>query len=725
MGESGASDIFLREGAEPRARVDGVIVSWEAPEVTREMLQEALSQMLRPVQLEMFERGRDLDFGIGVEGGGRFRINAHVQRGLLGMVVRRVPAGSLSFESLGLPGELRAMAELSRGLVLVTGAAGSGKTTTMAAMLHHINSNFPKHIVTIEDPVEFVHENLRSLITQREVGSDTRDFATALRHALRESPDVILIGEMRDLETAQVAVAAAMTGHLVVASLHTIDAVQTLQGLLSFFPEHLREQVKQDLALCLQGVVAQRLVPRADGGGRVVAVEVLSASPAVRKLLRDGRIEEVPELLVSGAGMRSFNQSLLALVQQKTITPEIGVAYSPHPEELRMNVDGIERSARAFFPESDHLPSLGGLDIRALLHSAFRHGASDIHLTAGTPPVFRIHGELRALAAEVLTAGDVRRLLFSVLNHAQREAFELDKELDFALSLVGGTRFRVNAHYQRNTVAVAMRLIPDSLPPLESLGLPDAVVRLAGATQGLLLVSGPTGNGKSTTLATLVDLINKSRSCRIITVEDPIEFLHQNRMANVVQREVGLDTRSFASALKYILRQDPDVIMVGEMRDVETIQAALTAAETGHLVLATLHTNDAPQAVDRIVDVFPPYQQEQVRSQLAAGLLGVVSQRLLRRSDGLGRVAAFEILLATHAVRAMVREGKTHLLVNAMETGFRDGMQTLDRSVEALCRAGRVTRDEALRYVRSPAHFMEEGEAESRASGGQVGPLEA
>jgi twitching motility protein PilT len=320
----------------------------------------------------------------------------------------------------------------------------------------------------------------------------------------------------------------------------------------------------------------------------------------------------------------------------------------------------------------------------------------------GSAPIFRIHGKLRRLEVDSLSPGDVRRLLFSLLSHGQRESFELDRELDFALTVTGKHRFRVNAHFQRGTVAVALRLIPNSIPDPATLGLPPIVRELATRPHGLVLVTGPTGAGKSTTLATMIDQVNSSRSCHIITIEDPIEFVHYNRMATVEQREVGPDTRSFAAALKFILRQDPDVILIGELRDIETISAALTAAETGHLVLATLHTNDAPQTVDRIVDVFPPHQQSQARVQLSAALQAVVSQRLLSRADGKGRIACFEVMVATSAVRAIIRDGKTHQLLSTMETGSRDGMITMDRAVADLVKAGHITVEEGARYMRNP-----------------------
>jgi len=702
MEGSSASDLFLSVGNPPRQRVNGALQRFEESIVEHSFLHAVLQEVLRPVQLESFQRDGDIDFGISLAMGKRFRVNAHLQRGVLGLVVRSVPTGHLDFESLGLPPELRAFAQLPRGLVLIAGATGSGKSTTLAALVNYINANEAKHIVTIEDPIEYLHENLCSLITQREVGSDTHDFVSALRHVLRESPDVIVIGELRDADTAKVALSAAMTGHLVIASLHTMDAVQSLQRILSFFPEDLREQVRFDLAFCLEGVVAQRLIPLADASGRVPAVEVLSVSSAIRKLLREGRIEEIPELMTHGAGMRTFNKSLLDLLERGLITLDAGVAYAPNPEEFQMNAGGLERGSALVLKEFD-VPSFpGGLDMRSLLHSASRHGASDIHLSAGSSPVFRINGELRPLVTEPLSPLEVRRLLFSMLSHSQREEFELEKELDFAISLSAGIRFRVNAHFQRRTVAVAMRMIPSVVPPIETLGLPEVIINFADARQGLVLVTGPTGSGKSTTLAALIDLINRRRSCRIITVEDPVEFVHQNIVATIEQREVGSDTKSFANALKYVLRQDPDVILVGEMRDLETIQAALTAAETGHLVFATLHTNDAPQAVDRIIDVFPSHQQEQVRAQLASALLGVVSQRLLQKSNSQGRVAAFEVLIASSAVRTIVREGKTHQLLGAMEIGSREGMQTLDRAVETLLQGGEITREEAVRYLRSP-----------------------
>jgi len=699
-----ASDLFVAEGRPPAFRVDGWVVPPQPPPLERDDLVAFMNDVLRPSQRELFDKLGDVDVGVSRPGLGRFRVHFHLQRGLLGAVVRCVPSGQLDFDALGIPAAVRSLADAPRGLVLVTGSTGSGKSTTLAAMIHHINTRYRKHVVTLEDPIEFVHEDLRAVITQREVGSDTRDFALALRHVVRESPDVILIGEMRDAETMNVALSAALTGHLVLSTLHTIDATQTLQRILSYYPEHMREQVCMDLSLSLQGIVAQRLVPRADGSGRVAAVEVMIATPAVRRLIREQRVDELHDAMLGAAdGMQTFNRALVSLFEKKVVTYETGAAYATNPDEFRMAAQGMERGSAAFVAEHDALPAVGSIDMRTLLAISVRYGASDIHLVVGSPPIFRIHGRLRRLEVDQLSASDVRRLLFSLLSTAQREQFELERELDFALTVTGKNRFRVNAHFQRGTVAVALRFIPNTIPDPASLGLPPVVGELASRPHGLVLVTGPTGSGKSTTLATMIDQINGTRSCHIITIEDPIEFVHYNRSATVEQREVGPDTRSFAAALKFILRQDPDVILIGELRDMETISAALTAAETGHLVLATLHTNDAPQTVDRIVDVFPPHQQTQVRVQLAAALQAVVAQRLIPKADGTGRVAAFEIMIGTSAVRAMIREGKTHLLLNSIETSQRDGMLSMDRAVTDLVRARAVTVEEGARYMRNPA----------------------
>jgi len=589
-------------------------------------------------------------------------------------------------------------------LVLVTGATGSGKSTTLAAMLHTINTTCSLHIVTIEDPIEFVHHDRKSRVTQREVGADTLSFHTALRHVVRQSPDVIMIGELRDMETLSVAISAALTGHLVLATLHTIDSTQTLQRILTYFPEHMRSQAALDLSMCLQGIISQRLIPRQDGKGRVMAVEVLSTTPAAARLIQEQRVDELQDLMRSASdpGILTFNQSLLNLYLQGQISVEIGKAHASNPDEFALSAQGMETGV-ASFQRQGSTEAATALDMKTLLSVATEYQASDLHLSVGRPPILRLDGELKALDVKDLSIGDLRLLLFSIFSARQRSVYELERELDFALALENGQRFRVNAYFHKGNMAASLRAIPSQIPRAEELELPETVLRLGERPHGLLLVVGPTGSGKTTTLACLVDRINRSRACRIITVEDPIEYVHECALASVDQREVHADTLSFASALKFVLRQDPDVIMIGEMRDLETISAALTAAETGHLVLTTLHTNDAVQTVDRIIDVFPSHQQSQVRSQLAASLLGIVSQRLLPRRDGQGRVACFEILLCTPAIRHMIRDNKMHQALGVMESSQQEGMLPLDRSLQDLLSRERITYEAALRYMRNPS----------------------
>jgi twitching motility protein PilT len=332
-------------------------------------------------------------------------------------------------------------------------------------------------------------------------------------------------------------------------------------------------------------------------------------------------------------------------------------------------------------------------DLADLLLDVVARRASDLHLTAGAKPTIRVRGRLVALDDyPVLDTQDTREVVYSILSNDQRQRLETDWQLDFAYTIPGKARFRVNAYFQRAAIGAAFRLIPFEITGIDELGLPPIVHELTKKPRGFVLVTGPTGSGKSTTLAAMIDSINETREEHILTVEDPIEFLHGHKRCIVNQRELGSDAQSFAAALKASLRQDPDVILVGEMRDLETIHTALTAAETGHLVFATLHTQDAPQSIDRIIDVFPAAQQGQVRTQLAVALQGVITQQLLPTADGSGRVAACEVLVPNAAVRNLIREGKTFQIYSTMQTGAQQGMQTMDAALAALVRSGQITR---------------------------------
>jgi twitching motility protein PilT len=331
-------------------------------------------------------------------------------------------------------------------------------------------------------------------------------------------------------------------------------------------------------------------------------------------------------------------------------------------------------------------------DFADILMEVVRRKASDLHLTVGAPPTLRVRGSLTPLEGlPTLTPADTRETVYSILSNSQRQRLETDWQLDFSYSIPGHARFRVNAYMQRGTIGAAFRLIPNETVPVEQLGLPSVIREFAKKPRGLVLVTGPTGSGKSTTLASLINEINETRDDHILTIEDPIEFLHRHKRCIVNQREVGSDAPSFAAGLKAALRQDPDVILVGEMRDMETIGTALTAAETGHLVFATLHTQDAPQTIDRIIDVFPSTQQGQVRMQLSVSLQGIVTQTLIPTADGQGRCVAAEVLVPTPGVRNLIREHKTHQIYSLIQTGAAHGMQTMDTSLASLVREGKIT----------------------------------
>lgn len=347
------------------------------------------------------------------------------------------------------------------------------------------------------------------------------------------------------------------------------------------------------------------------------------------------------------------------------------------------------------------------MKIGELLLNMYKSKASDLILKAGSPPLFRIYGQLNPLETPPLSVDDVEELTRSVTTERQWAQFQSDFELDLAVAVPNLCRFRVNCFRQRGNIGLVFRLIPQKVPVLDELGLPGVCKDLALKPRGLVLVTGPAGCGKSTTIASMVDYRNENEECHIVTVEDPIEFIFEDKKAIVDQREVSRDTKSFANALKWVLRQDPDVILVGEMRDLETIQNAITAAETGHLVLSTLHTIDAVQTVDRIIDVFPRYQQRQVRLQLSANLLAVISQLLLKRADGKGLVAASEVMISIAAVRHLIREAKTFQLPSILQTRTKEGMRTLNMSLIDLVKRRVITFQEALSKTPNPEEFTE------------------
>ncbi len=405
----------------------------------------------------------------------------------------------------------------------------------------------------------------------------------------------------------------------------------------------------------------------------------------------------------NGSGVANGNGSQAAPASQVP-APVPGAVPDVSAEEPEPGPDEVHPSSAVESLLERGLPARtdqsAPLHIDDLLRYAVAVGASDLHLTAQQPGAIRLHGAIRPIEnCPVLGNEEIRDMIFGILPASQRERFEAEHELDTSHSIAGVGRFRVNVSLQRATVAAALRPIPHEMPEFDSLGLPESIKSFTELRRGLVLVTGPTGSGKSTTLASLVDIINRTKPLHIVTVEDPIEFLHDHKRSIITQREIGEDTNSFAEALRRVLRQDPDVILVGELRDLETISTALTAAETGHLVFATLHTQDAPQTIDRVIDVFPTNQQEQIRVMLAATLEGVVTQQLIVNTEGSGRVPCAEVLMCTSAIRNLIRQSKTHQIYSVMQVGATFGMQTMDQGLAKLVKEGRIS--ESIAFDRS------------------------
>ncbi len=349
------------------------------------------------------------------------------------------------------------------------------------------------------------------------------------------------------------------------------------------------------------------------------------------------------------------------------------------------------------------------MDISEILTFTKEQGASDLHISSGEPPIIRMHGDIQKVDMPSLSQEEVHTMLYDILNDQQRKLFEEKKEIDFALDLKGVARYRVNAFYQSRGEAIVFRTIPTKIMSLAELKLPGILADLTKKTKGLILVTGPTGSGKSTTLAAMIDYVNQNKKLHVLTIEDPIEFIYGPKLCLINQRELGANTHSFANALRSALREDPDVILVGEMRDLETISLAMTAAETGHLVLGTLHTSSAAKTIDRVIDVFPDAQQNQVRAMFAESILAVVSQNLLKTKNGRGRVAALEIMIGTPAVRNLIREGKVAQLPGMMQTGKQFGMQTMDSTLVDMFKQGVVSKETITPYLSNPSALTSYG----------------
>jgi twitching motility protein PilT len=649
-------------------------------------------------------------------------------------------ANLISLEQLGMSKAsldwFREVIERPNGIFLVTGPTGSGKTTTLYAALQTLNRP-DKKILTVEDPVEYRIRGINQVQVHPQIGLN---FARVLRAFLRQAPNVVLVGEIRDKETAEVAIQASLTGHIVFSTVHTNDAPSAVTRLLDMgVPPFL-------IATSLQGVLAQRLVRR-------ICPECAADAPADPV---ERRVLDLPEgaLLKRGRGCRACNGTgvrgrvgvyewldLDERLRETLFQSADGGAFvaaaaksgrrqgARRPDHrgrivardqgqvrgaaIRRGCGGLRRSR--FRHSSCHrltMPHVEpGSRLDLWLHTIAEQDGSDLHIGAFRRPMMRVSGSLVAIEDNVLAPEDTADVLLPIVPTNRRKDLDDLGSCDFAIEH-GDDRYRVNIFRQRQTYAMVCRRIPQSRLSFDQIGAPPVLRALAHLPRGLILVTGPTGSGKTTTLAALIHEINIQRSTHIVTLEDPIEFLHESLKAVVNQREVGEDVSSFSEGLRRVLRQDPDVILLGEMRDLETTAAGITAAETGHLVFGTLHTTGAARTMDRIIDQYPKEQQEQVRAQLAVSLQAVVSQVLVPKASGKGRVAAFEIMIRNSAIENHIRKGETFKIPSVMQTQKRLGMQLLDDHLFELANDGVITKETALTYAQLP------GDLRQRFSGG-------
>ena len=702
-----ASDIFISCGKSPAFRITGEISFAEnIPTVDKESVDTFRRNCLGMQMEKAYEETGGADVSYSLKNN-RFRINFFDSVNGPCFVARPIHAGNdCDFAKLNLPVEtMQKIASSERGLIIITGTTGSGKSTTMSAMINYINSTASKHILTLEDPIEYIHQDNLSIISQREISKFKGGFSEALRNALRENPDIIMVGEIRDPETLNAALSAALTGHLVISTMHTSDAAGAVERMLELFPEQQRDTIAGSLSTALVAVVAQRLITTAFNNGMIPALDILLGTGLVRKHIAEQHLGELELDMQMGSqlGMRTFNTSLIELIRNNRITAEDALKATDYPDELRLLLRGMSVGSNTA-EGADSSPTVATvIDMRDLFKAAVKAGASDLLITVGVPPQLKIAGKLAPLDLPDLNGADVQRLAYSMLSHRQRTALEEKRDLDLAVSINlsdGETRrFRLNIFYQRGNLAISSRLISAEIPTPQQIGLHPILSTLMQKKQGLILVTGPTGSGKSTTLASLLNEVNHRDSRHIITIEDPIEYTYEHDRCVVEQREIGIDALNFSSGLRSAMRQAPDIIMVGELRDIETIQAALSAAETGHLVLGTLHSNNACQTVERIIDVFPAAQQNQIRQQFAGTILAIVSQRLIPRQDiPEKRVAAFEIMTGSTAVRSLIRDGKTHQLMSVIESSAKEGMLSMQACLDAYLAQGVISPEDRFSF---------------------------
>ena len=519
---------------------------------------------------------------------------------------RTIPTKILTLEELGMPPILKQMCEKEKGLILVTGPTGSGKSTTLAAMIDYLNNTFEGHILTVEDPIEFVHQSKNAWSTSASWGRTLTLSPTRCGPLCVKTPISFWSAKCATLETIQLALTAAETGHIVFGTLHTSSAPKTVDRIIDVFPPTQQSQIRAQFAESIEAVLTQTLLKK-KAGGRAAALEILTGTTAVRNLIREGKIHQIPGTMQVSQkdGMQTMDMALTNLVSRGVVTREEAQSKS-----MTANLFGAAPTRRRRRAHLERTKKKDFLETTVNIEDFFRKmveiEASDLYLTVAKPPMYRTEGKIEVGGDHPFTPEELRDIAQAIMNDKQKQEFTETMEMNMAMSLPGVSRFRVNIFQQRGSVGMVIRRIKADVLSVEQMGLPAILGDIVMTKRGLVLVVGATGSGKSTSLAAMIDHRNTHEAGHIITIEDPIEFVHRHKRSIITQREVGFDTHSFQAALKNTLRQAPDVILIGEIRDTETMEAAITFAETGHLCPGTLHSNNANQAIERIMNFSPP-----------------------------------------------------------------------------------------------------------------------
>ncbi|MEQ8220930.1 MAG: PilT/PilU family type 4a pilus ATPase, partial [Candidatus Eremiobacterota bacterium] len=731
----GATELHLTTGEKPNIRFWGELQPMDMP-VLKEVLSDVLiAQMLSDEEKKEIEEHMHVDFMYNFADHDRktrrFRGNAYYHRTGLNIIMKLMPDKIPSIKDLGLPEIVSAFGRFEQGLVLVTGGSGSGKTTTLHALLDLVNSERHAHIITIEDPIEFIHIPKKSIIRQRQIDLHTKSYLKALKASISEDPDVILISELRDPETIELAMVAAETGCLVLSSMNTLSCASTIERIIDSFPPEQSLQTGAMLSESLKAIVTQQLLTSRARSIRYPAVEILTGCTPLKSLIREQKIFQINSLIETNRsiGMQSMDSSILSLLKDKLITDEVAMEAATdknNVKNFKASKSGSAIQEAISVLKKDRCAALGiitdppvnnqGKIIKASLSPDYTlkdlfkvmvlEKASDLHITVGLPPKMRLKGEIAELYLPAVSEEKSWELLSGIFSKKQMEIFSREWDLDFTYEVSNIARFRCNMLREQNGVGAIFRIIPPEIPSMEILGLPEVLKKIACYRQGLVIITGPAGSGKTTTMACLLDYINSTRSANILTIEEPLEFIHKNKKSRIFHREIGIHAAGFREAVRAARKESVDIIMIGEMMEKDTIMEALLAADMGNLVLGIMHTTGVTRTVEKIIETFSGSMQGQIRSMLCNSLKAIVAQQLITTMDGTWRCAVIEVAINNQRLANVIRDGKTKMIDSVLHSSREEGMQSLDLALMQLVRDTKIDEETARLRSSNPRSFI-------------------